>query len=837
MGISVGSETDTVVKKILPYLQRRGYAIEVDVDFEAPAKRAERLTNGYVDLLVTLGKSSPTFLIEAKRASKSLTGKDRDQALSYGVAHKVPFVVVTNGDQIQCFNTATKQPIAWDGTSNQKIPTKDQLKSVIAAFKKDKLISSVPLGTDRSLPFRPGLSPKQLNALFYKCHSDIRRIEKSEDRAFEDFSKILFLKLYEEKCDVEGHEPPYSWTFHEMAERRDHEADQVRNAIKEMIQTLVKEMGYGEVLGEPISLKNAKTYQSLVRRLAAVSFYDSSFDSKGAAFEYYVRATLKGKKLGQYFTPRPAIHLMSVLLGREKIAHGVLGGVVPRVVDPACGTGGFLVYLLKQSIEIVQQTSSAGKVFKGQLNAVVGTLKESVFYGADANDSVASAAKMNMIIAGDGQSNIHAEDTLKHGASVWSVNDPNCDIVISNPPFGTSEADSLTAKDLEQFPVKTNKGQLLFLQKMVLCARPDGGEICTVIDDGVLNTDSALELRTWLLQNCILKAVVQLPEVTFKPNKINVRSSILYLHRREHPDVDLESEYGVRFIELDELGYEGSGEPIRGFDEKRLMTQIEEAMHGSATEASGEHWRLFTISSQDISQDVSKRMDLRYWRPEVTKSIRQLTQGTQPTLGALATEEIVRGKSPPADSYVDEADGYALVIKSGTNISRFGEVIFRGDFIEKNQFEEDGVLQVKDGDVLLASTGTGTLGKCAVFRSDRHATADGHVTVIRVDPKLAYPEYVCDYLRLGFGAAQIERAYTGSTGLIELTPERVRAILIELPGSVAQQKKVSQEWRKIETKYRHALAEAEAEFEKSRSKFLSVSLGSIEHEVTVAEEG
>lgn len=58
------------------------------------------------------------------------------------------------------------------------------------------------------------------------------KIEKSEDSAFQDFSKLLFLKLYEEKCDVEDVDLPYSTTFADLAEKKDYQADQVRNAVR-----------------------------------------------------------------------------------------------------------------------------------------------------------------------------------------------------------------------------------------------------------------------------------------------------------------------------------------------------------------------------------------------------------------------------------------------------------------------------------------------------------------------------------------------------------------------------------------------------------------------------
>jgi type I restriction enzyme M protein len=826
MGIAVTTETDTVIKKVIPYLVRRGYDITTDIDFEAPAKREERQSLGYVDLLINLGKSAPTFLIEAKRASKRLSEKDKKQALSYGKSHKVPFVVVTNGADIQCYNTFNGEMIRWDGKSAEKIPTRDQLKSVVAALKKDKNILSVPLGTDQSLPFRPGLSPKQLNALFYRCHSDIRKIEKSEDRAFQDFSKILFLKLYEEKCDIEGVEPPYSFVFHELAAKPDNEADQVALAIRSMIDDLVKKRGYGDVLAEKITLKSDKTYQTIVRRLSQVSFNDSSFDSKGAAFEYYVRATLKGKKLGQYFTPRPVIRLMSVLVGGDKIAESVLTNSAVRVLDPACGTGGFLVYLMKQSLSYINLRRKAGKLTAASHKACTETIYQKVFYGADANGSVASAAKMNMIIAGDGHSNICLEDSLSVKAKSWSVKEPLCDIIITNPPFGTSEADTLTPKDMEQFPIPTKKGQLLFVQKMVCSVRPQQGEICTVIDEGVLNTDTASNIREWLLQNCELRAVVRLPVVTFKPNKINVRASVLYLVRREQPDLDFEANYEVTFIDMKSLGYQGSGDPIRGFDENGLMSQIESYVHGSpkAKEHTAEHWRAFSVPIAKIIGDKTRRLDLKYWDKDVLDIIAGLDAHKFPTLGDLATMPSRRGKSPPAEDYVDEKDGYAHVIKAGTNINKFGEIVATGDFIEKNLFEEMGKAHVKDGDLLVSSTGDGTLGKCAVYRGKRPSIADGHVTIVRLNQKKAYPEYVCDYLRFGFGALQIQRLYTGSTGLVELTAPQIATVRIELPKDIDAQKAASAEWRKIELRYRGAISDAEKEFEGSRAKFLNFSV-------------
>lgn len=211
---SVRTETETVIKRILPYLRRRGYDPEVDIDFETPVANLERYTKGYVDLLVTCGNEEPLFVLEAKRNGKRLTTKDAKQALDYGKVVKAPFVVVTNGALVQVFNTETSEPLRWNGKLADKVPSKDQVKAVVAHLRRNKTATDVPLGSgDASLPFRPSLPLKQLNDLFSRCHNKIRNIEKNEEHAFADFSKILFLKLLEEKEDAGDFELPYSFRF------------------------------------------------------------------------------------------------------------------------------------------------------------------------------------------------------------------------------------------------------------------------------------------------------------------------------------------------------------------------------------------------------------------------------------------------------------------------------------------------------------------------------------------------------------------------------------------------------------------------------------------------
>ena len=787
-------------------------------------------------MLITCGNKTVSFVIEAKRNGKRLTEADVKQARNYGKSTKAPFVAITNGQEIRVFHTISGKAIQWNGKLADKIPSRDQLDDVIKFMRTHKDAIDIPLGkNDASLPFRPSLPLKQLNDLFARCHNRIRNIEKSEDYAFADFSKLLFLKLLEEKAEMGEFELPYSYRFWELADQPPAQADQVKTAILTMLKE-IKDKGYSDVLIEGLHMKQANTFQFIVKELSEVSFSDSGYDIKGAAFEYFIRATLHGKKLGQYFTPRPVVDLMAGLTHTEAILNALLAGTEVLVADPACGTGGFLIRMLKDSLNQLDIKLANREISQATYNDIASKLSKEVFHGSDANESVASAAKMNMIIAGDGHNNITAENSLSLDASIWPVVQENgvinesesgkYDYILTNPPFGTAEGDALSKADSMLYPVQGGKGQHLFLQRMILATKP-GGLICTVIDDGVLNTETGVELRRWIMQRAKIIAIMQLPEVTFKPNKINIRSSVLLMQRRENNDIDLLDPDPVTFINLKTLGYIGTGEAIRGFS---FMTMRDDLIanalnHEMGSPREGEYWHAFDVSTICIATDNTSRWDSKYWSPEVVLQTQKLLASGAVPIVDLNILETKRGRSPQKSTYVDAPDGYAVVVKAG-NVSRYGVIeITDADWIEKQTYDEmPRDIRLEKNDVLLASTGDGTLGKAGVWDHDERAIADGHVTILRVNESEIVPDYLADYLRLGFGSDQIQRLFTGSTGLIELTPDHVKQIVVPLLKSKKEQSLLSKQLRDAEQAQIRARNKAEFSLETSRDEFWRASM-------------
>lgn len=767
------SESETVIKRILPYLARRGYDIDKDLSFEDSVEISGTSRKGFIDVLVTCGRANPVFLIEAKRDGTKIAAKHREQAIEYGESIGVLLVGVTNGRAFELLNTSTGKPLMLNNSAIDRIPTrKDLLSEVIRQLKADPAATRIYLPEDHGLPFKPGLPLSKLNHLIKQCHNLIRKIEHNEEHAFSDFSKFMFLRLLEEKWDQEQEEPPYSWTFHELAALPSGKGDRIRDAIKSMISTISKKTPYGSVLSDPIHLKQDASYQKIVQQIASVSFSDCDLDSKGAAFEYFVRATLKGKKLGQYFTPRPLVKLMLGLGRWEQILHQLSAGESFKVLDPACGTAGFLVLAMNRCISELDARLKSKTIHKTLYDKLKKRVKEDVFYGIDAHDGVACSAKMNMIIAGDGYNNIRCADSPNEAKLIPAYSTSNgkqcsdgkAHLILTNPPFGTSESESLTEESARLYEVQSTKGQSLFLQLMMRSAHADS-LIVSVIDEGVLNTASYAELRREILKKCRVEHVLELPEETFKPNKINVKASVLVLRRREESDEDFSDDYPISFVSVKSLGYEGSGNETRDFDLAKLIkevTEIDAAKLPSSDEESGYNWSAFSIRSKAIAAEKSARLDVRFWRPSVRTIVERLskTKGVQ-SIKDLNTIETRRGKSPPLAEYVSASEGYAIVVKSGSNISKTGELIPDGDYIESAVYQDYVArnMILADGDVLLASTGDGTIGKCCVYRNKgtdgntKPAIPEGHVTVIRVNKRAVYPEYLCDYLRKGFGRA------------------------------------------------------------------------------------
>lgn len=217
-------------------------------------------------------------------------------------------------------------------------------------------------------------------------------------------------------------------------------------------------------------------------------------DLLGAAYEYLIRdfADSAGKKGGEFYTPRSVVRMM------VRIADPQEG---MRVYDPCSGSGGMLILSKEYLDEHGRNSKNLG------------------LYGQESNGGVWSISKMNMLLHGIPDADLRNEDTLAAPQHTEGGELMRFDRVITNPPFSQNyEKKDLLFPERFRFgwcPEGGKKADLMFVQHMLAVLRP-GGMVVTVMPHGVLFRGGAeREIRTGILNEDMLDAVIGLPPNLF----------------------------------------------------------------------------------------------------------------------------------------------------------------------------------------------------------------------------------------------------------------------------------------------------------------------------------
>ena len=201
------------------------------------------------------------------------------------------------------------------------------------------------------------------------------------------------------------------------------------------------------------------------------------------------------------------------------------------------------------------------------------------------------------------------------------------------------------------------------------------------------------------------------------------------------------------------------------------------------------------ISSKSLLFD--KRLDPELYQKEYLNLISKLKKNNSQSIGRIANK-IYRGKLP---SYDDK--GKIAVIKSGLVMDSF--IKDKYDFTNESFLKKFPDIEIKFLDILVNSTGRGTLGRSSIFLRNIKAVADGHLTLIR-DCKDSSPFILNLFLQSAFGQFQINKLYRGSSGQIEIYPEDIANIIVpNIEKSKAQL--IEKNYKKILLEYENSLNE------------------------------
>ena len=262
---------------------------------------------------------------------------------------------------------------------------------------------------------------EELRSAIRKCHQTLwEGGRRSPIAAFGEFCKIIFVKHRDEK-DVDREDgKPYAF------QRRDGEtAAELSGRIRRLYDS--EKEREPDVFTDQINIEPPILAQC-VEHLEGISLDRTELDTKGVAFEEFMGSFFKGD-FGQYFTPRELIAFAVEILKPER---------KQLVLDPACGSGGFLLYALDHVRREANSKRglSAIEHFQFWHDFAQGNL-----YGIEVNDELARVAKMNMIIHDDGHTNIVGADALDFMPKLLGKNsglaEGTFDLILTNPPFGS----------------------------------------------------------------------------------------------------------------------------------------------------------------------------------------------------------------------------------------------------------------------------------------------------------------------------------------------------------------------------------------------------------------
>jgi type I restriction enzyme M protein len=426
------------------------------------------------------------------------------------------------------------------------------------------------------------VSREDLRTAIRKCHQTLwEGGKRSAIAAFGEFSKIIFVKIRDETNKKHTKGTPYQF------QRRTQESNE---ELAKRIHSLYDEEKQKEpdVFTDRINIE-PNILALVVEHIEGISLSKTDLDTKGVAFEEFMGGFFKGD-FGQYFTPRELIAFA---------IHMLPPSVDDKVLDPACGSGGFLLYTLDYIRDLAALSFPNHATDAEESKDHYGYWHDFAaknLFGIEINEELARVAKMNMIIHDDGHTNIIGHDALDFLSNIQEkrseLNDQVITRIYTNPPFGSvvkaSEKgeDFLEQYDLRKYISKSTTGtdpddsaqsegdskrgaknvkarasvktEILFLERIHDLLKAGTGKAAVILPDGILTNASLQGVRDWLIEHFQIMAVVSFPQFAFSHYDAGVKSSILFLRKRKDNE-KINKDEAIFMSMAENIGYDATG--------------------------------------------------------------------------------------------------------------------------------------------------------------------------------------------------------------------------------------------------------------------------------------
>ena len=663
------------------------------------------------------------------------------------------------------------------------------------------------------------LSPAtDLVSIFEQAEDDILAHQGGID-VFDELFKIILTKIYDEVENLHSPDAVAEFRAGPMEE-----PETVASRIERQFEgsndhgIIGVKRKYDDVFDgdEDIQLSD-ENIARVVGLLQNIEFMETDMDVLGTGFEALVPDQMKEEK-GQYFTPRQVVRMTTELVDPERYES---------VLDPTCGSGGFLIYTMRKLRD--ELLEERGEENMDEVMELVRDYASNRAYGLDYDQRLVRVAKAYMVIWGDGRSNIRqVQDSLRYfdwpGEISALIPENEFEVILTNPPFAgdfdvqnTTEYYDLATRNGTE--LETQEKDILFTERCIKHLEP-GGRMGIVLPKGDLDEKGKSYFREYIKEKTKIKAVIGLHENTFLPYTGD-KTCVLVLEKRSDSDEEDQNEEGQD--EEDEVfmavsqkpGKNDEGEQIYKRNSDGELIKDEDGMAVLDTD-------LPQIADEYHSNDEP---DIGYYVPHSELEDRLNPQYYHPKYDAVDEQLDKVDLVVTIDELLDPDESYALI--NGKDISSLsntgkreyvedGTPYLRAGDVGRNEIDLDDCnrvpytaddlreyRQLVAGDILISRKGT-TGRVSVVTEKEVHSIISSEVMKLSLRNAVMDPDgemrdvdpfYVSAFLNSHFGKLQIERHLTGSVSQ-GINQTDLKAVKIPLPEEDVQDE-IAERYREV----------------------------------------
>lgn len=522
------------------------------------------------------------------------------------------------------------------------------------------------------------------------------------------------------------------------------------------------------------------------RMLAQVNLADPSRDPIGDLYEAFIGSHVRGQE-GQFFTPQNAIQLLVTLVSPQP---------GERIIDPACGAGGFLSVAARHLL-------------------AAGASKEKVaeaIHGVDKDRYLANLASSHLSVVTLSPANMYCADSLAWASEEggdFPLDDQvgTFDVVLTNPPFGAHivAVSPAIQKNFElgykwrldakkkRF-VKTNElqtsvpPQVLFIERCLSLVRP-GGRIGMVVPESLISGKSYRFVVEYIRTHAHVRAVLGMPESLFKTSGkggTHTKTCLLLLERNG-VDKRAESEPDIFMAEAQWCGHDSRGRQIAR-DDLPTIGETFRAFRAGALRKAGQLGYMVPAN-----QVVGNVLAPRYYNPDVADELEVLSATHDLiTVRKLVDQGILQITSGDEIGKLAYGTGTIPFVRT-SDISNWEIKLDPKHGVSEDVYDSLARKQdVRDSDILMVRDGTYLIGTCAfITKYDTRILYQSHLYKLRV----LKPKRLSPYLLLALLSSQpVQRqikAKRFTQDIIDSLGDRIYELTLPIPKSLELRSRIT----------------------------------------------